>query len=108
MDTLNDNESFQVINRKRARHDSPKQVPNGPPKPKVKPLVLEGLSDEECSNPLTISKLLKEAKAEVAKTVKTKQGKILVFAKSEEAKSKLLKKTLRSGVSLRQTKDRVT
>jgi len=44
----------------------------------------------------------------VARTSTTKQGKILVFAKSEEAKARLLVTTLRSGVALRQTKEKAT
>jgi hypothetical protein len=105
-----DNDGFQEVGpyRKKARIEKSPTPPGRPsqtrPK-KIKPLVLEGLKEGEGDNPLLICKLLKEAKSEVVKTVKTKQGKILVFAKSEEAKEKLLATTLRSGVSLRQAKD---
>lgn len=102
-------ESFEVYQDKKRRRTMKKgsSAPsNEPQRPvKVRPLVLEGLSKTEVDNPLEIRKLLKEADTDVVKTLKTKRGKILVFAGSDEAKARLQKMTLRSGVSLRQTKD---
>src|ERR1700759_4347314 len=86
---------------------SKETVPGTRP-PKGKPLVLDGLSKTVAENPLQINNLLNMARHNIAKTVNTRKGKVLVFLKSEEAKSRLLATTLGSGASLRQTKDSVT
>ena len=111
METSPGNDEFTAMNNqrpsKRARRDNQNPIlVNGPLRPaKVKPLILDGLTKGESANPLVIRDVLKEAQSHVAKTVTTKQGKILVFAKSEEANAKLLEMKLRSGVALRQAKD---
>jgi len=109
VDNDSDEESFEVYQDRKRRRTMKKgsSAPNNEPQRpvKVRPLVLEGLSKTEVDNPLEIRKLLKEADTDVVKTLKTKRGKILVFAGSDEAKTRLQKMTLRSGVSLRQTKD---
>ena len=71
----------------------------------MKPLVLDGLSKTMAENPLQVNNLLKVSKGDIVKTINTRKGKVLVFPKSEEAKSRLLATTLGSGASLRQTKE---
>jgi hypothetical protein len=77
-----------------------------PPKEKITPLVLEGLSEIERVNPLARRKALGVAAEEVARIVATKRDNVLVFAKSADSRTKLLTLALRAGLSLREPKNR--
>src|SRR5580698_8376650 len=68
----------KVLSKKKRRIESPKganptEKNTEVSRPKVKPLVLEGVSSETAKNTFEIRKLLKEANAEVAKLVTTKK-----------------------------------
>jgi hypothetical protein len=73
---------------------------------KPKPLVMEGLADDEKANPLSVKKVLKDLSADVGKTTTTKAGTILIFPMTEEGRQRLLKLKMRTGLSLRETKPR--
>ena len=77
-----------------------------PPKERITPLVLEGLSEIERVNPLARRKALEVAAEEVARIVATKRDNVLVFAKSADSRTKLLTLALRAGLSLREPKNR--
>ena len=68
------------------------------------PLVLEGVREEDRSNPLKVRKLLEGSSDSILRTATTKGGVVLVFAKSEAERDNLLKATLPSGLSIRPTK----
>lgn len=73
---------------------------------KVKPLVVEGLTANEKQNHFAIRKLIPGVDALTSKTVETKRGFFLVFPKDEGCATKLLKLTLRDGLTIRGTKGR--
>ena len=92
-------------NANKAKKASEPQVPDAPAaKLKPKPLVLEGASEDLKASPLEIMKVLRDYKDNVAKTVTTKRGTILVFPKKQEDGAVLLQATLPDGLVLRQTK----
>jgi hypothetical protein len=69
---------------------------------KIKPLVLEGLTAAEADNPMRQRDLLKNTNADISRTLRTQSGKVLVFAKTDADRNKLLTCTLREGASLRE------
>jgi hypothetical protein len=110
-----DGYTVQTNNRKKRRADAPPSATPPPnrsskearkSKPRIQPLVLDGLADETRTNPLAIKKALKDCGSLVTKTVTTKNGKVLVFPKTEEDAEKLMQTQLQDGLTLRHTKAR--
>jgi len=105
---LGDNDdSFEPVlnrkNKKKARKASvPLAQPQGPAKPK--PLVLEGASEKLKASSLEVSKVLRDYKDKIARTLTTKRGTVLVFPKVQEDCPILLHSELPDGLSLRETK----
>jgi len=73
-----------------------------------KPLVLEGVDKESMKNPLSVKQLFNSQSGSIHKTVVTKAGTLLVFAKNEEGRQSLTSMTLPEGLTLRNTKPRVS
>jgi len=73
-----------------------------------KPLVLEGMDKEIIKNPLSVKQLFTSQSGSIFKTVTTKAGTLLVFAKDEESRQCLTSIALPEGVTLRNTKPRVS
>ena len=82
---------------------APAQSP-GPVTMKQKPLVLKGASEELQASPLKVWSALRGLKDNVARTVTTKRGTVLVFPKTQEDVAILLDGELPDGLSLRETR----
>jgi hypothetical protein len=75
---------------------------NGPVKPK--PLVLDGLSENEKVNSVEVRNRLGKNCDLIQKSVTTHRGTVLLFTRSEDDRTKLLQATLGRGLTLRETK----
>ena len=72
---------------------------------KPKPLVLEGASEKLKASSLEVSKVLRDYKDKITRTLTTERGTVLVFPKAQEDSAILLQGHLPDGLSLRETKN---
>jgi hypothetical protein len=111
--TDDDEGEFQLVTGKKRRFSTSSNGSAGrlvqqsaPRREKIRPLVLDGVAKEVASNPLELRKVLAPVGADVQRTLLTKQGKVLVFAKSDESRTKLLAADAVMGSKLRQPIER--